>query len=113
MSEAFTVTLRHAGEAELSFTCAGEATVLAAARRANVILHVACEQGGCGACRARIVEGEVHYPLPASLRWLDEAAGSDCYALLCRAAPCSDLIVETAHPWKRREAAPLSRLIGG
>lgn len=113
MGDAVTVTLRHAGEAEISFTCATDDTVLAAARQANVILHVACEQGGCGACRARIVAGEVRYPLPASLRWLDEAAGNECYALLCRAVPSSDLIVETAHPWKRREAAPLSRLIGG
>ena len=49
----------------------------------------------------------------AALRWLDEGAGSDCYALLCRAVPRSALVVETAHPWKQRTEAPLSRLIGG
>lgn len=112
MADTLTVTLRHAGQAELSFACPADETVLVAARRAGVILHVACEQGGCGACRARIVEGDVHYPLPASLRWLDEGAGSDCYALLCRAVPTGTLIVETAQPWKRRDASPLSRLIG-
>ena len=113
MAGGVTVTLRHAGQAELSFVCPTDETVLVAARRANVILHVACEQGGCGACRARIVEGEVHYPLPASLRWLDEGSGGDCYALLCRAVPTHTLVVETAHPWKQREGSPLSRLIGG
>jgi ferredoxin len=113
MADSVTVTLRHVGQAELSFPCPTDETVLVAARRAGVILHVACEQGGCGACRARIVEGDVHYPLPASLRWLDEGSGSDCYALLCRAVPQSTLLVETAHPWKQRSSKPLSSLIGG
>jgi ferredoxin len=54
------VTLRHTGQPQLQFECGAGDTVLAAARRAGVVLHVACEQGGCGACRARIVEGEVH-----------------------------------------------------
>ncbi|HCZ48659.1 MAG TPA: hypothetical protein DCZ11_06610 [Gammaproteobacteria bacterium] len=108
------VTLRHAGQPELQFECSAGDTVLAAARRAGIILHAACEQGGCGACRARIVDGEVHYPLPASARWLDEGAGSDCYALLCRAVPISDtLVLETAYRWRQRESAPLSRLMGG
>jgi ferredoxin len=111
MADSVTVTLRHAGQAELTFSCPTDETVLVAARRAGVILHVACEQGGCGACRARIVEGDVHYPLPASLRWLDEGSGSDRYALLCRAVPTRALVVDTAHPWKQRDAAPLSRLM--
>lgn len=111
MNAALTVTLRHAGQDEISFPCAPDDTVLVAARRAHVVLHVACEQGGCGACRARIVEGKVHYPLPASLRWLDEGAGSDSYALLCRAVPTGTLVAETAHPWKRRDSTPLSRLM--
>ena len=107
------VTLRHAGHTEVSFRCQADDTVLAAARRAGVTLHVACEQGGCGACRARIVEGAVHYPLPASSRWLDEGSGSEDYTLLCRAVPTSPLVVETAHPWQLRESAPLSRILGG
>ncbi len=107
------VTLRHAGQAEISFACEADDTVLVAARRAGVTLHVACEQGGCGACRARIVEGAVHYPLPASSRWLDEASGSECYTLLCRAVPTGPLVVETAHPWRHQERTPLSRLMGG
>ena len=106
------VTLRHAGQAEISFACEADDTVLIAARRAGVTLHVACEQGGCGACRARIVEGAVHYPLPASSRWLDEGSGSEDYTLLCRAVPSSPLVVETAHPWRHQERAPLSRLMG-
>lgn len=107
------VTLRHAGQSEVSFACEADDTVLAAARRAGVTLHVACEQGGCGACRARVVQGTVHYPLPASSRWLDEGSGSEDYTLLCRAVPTSRLVVETAHPWRQRDSAPLSRILGG
>ena len=106
------VTLRHAGQAQISFDCEADDTVLVAARRVGVSLHVACEQGGCGACRARIVEGAVHYPVPASSRWLDEASGSECYTLLCRAVPSRPLVVETAHPWRQQERTPLSRLMG-
>lgn len=107
------VTLRHAGRSEVSFACEADDTVLVAARRAGVTLHAACEQGGCGACRARVVEGTVHYPLPASSRWLDEGSGSEDYTLLCRAVPISRLVVETAHPWRQRDSAPLSRILGG
>lgn len=106
------VTLRHANQPEVSFACEADETVVTAARRAAITIHVACEQGGCGACRARIVAGTVHYPLPASARWLDEASGSDCYTLLCRAVPTSALVIETAHPWRHVENSPLSRLIG-
>ncbi len=105
------VTVRHAHHPEVSFDCEADETVVVAARRAAVILHVACEQGGCGACRARVHSGTVHYPLPASSSWLDEASGSDSYTLLCRAVPTSTLVVETAHPWKRSERTPLSRLM--
>ena len=104
------VTLRHAGQSEVSFACAANDTVLAAARRAGG--HAARgEQGGCGACRARIVEGAVHYPVPASSRWLDEASAAKRHTLLCRAVPSRPLVVETAHPWRQQERTPLSRLM--
>lgn len=67
--------------------------VLAAALRQGVMLPYSCKNGTCGSCRALLQHGEVHYPFhpPLALEDSDIAEG---YALLCQAAPRSDLVVE-------------------
>ncbi|MGH8283717.1 MAG: CDP-6-deoxy-delta-3,4-glucoseen reductase [Gammaproteobacteria bacterium] len=72
---------------------AGE-PVLQAARRQDVHLSHDCGSGSCGACRARLISGQVHYPegLPLALSALEMQHGE---ALLCRAVPLSDLELDT------------------
>ena len=67
--------------------------VLAAALRQGVMLPYSCKNGTCGSCRGRLQSGKVHYPFhpPLALEDGDDAEG---YALLCQAAPLSDLVVE-------------------
>mgnify|MGYP000737153193 CR=1 FL=1 len=67
-------------------------TLLEAALYQEIGLPYGCQSGGCGACRARIVSGEVEYDYdPPALSEREKAEG---YALLCQARPRSDLVIQ-------------------
>lgn len=64
-------------------------TVLDAAVRQDIALPFGCQSGGCGACRARLIEGKIDYTLPPhALAPAEIDAG---YVLLCQARPSTDL----------------------
>lgn len=66
-------------------------TVLDAAVRQDIALPFGCQSGGCGACRARLIEGEINYTLPPhALAPAEIEAG---YVLLCQAQPSTDLML--------------------
>lgn len=68
-------------------------SVLAAGLRAGLHLPHSCRGGSCGACEARVLEGDLHYPngQPPGLTAMDLEAG---LALLCQARARSDLVLE-------------------
>ena len=68
-------------------------TVLSAALAAHVNLPHSCKGGSCGSCRARLLDGQIHYPRgrPLGLSAEDERAG---FVLLCQAHADSELVVE-------------------
>ncbi len=75
-----------------SFDCALTEPVLEAAQRAKLFLPYGCKTGACGACRARLISGEVAYDYePLGLSEEEVAEG---YTLLCLARPRSDLVVQ-------------------
>lgn len=75
-----------------TFEAADEQTLLDAALSAEVAVAYGCQSGGCGACRARLVSGQVDYLYdPPALSEAEKDAG---YMLLCQARPCSDLEIE-------------------
>lgn len=76
-----------------TFEVAEHETVLAAALRQRIHLPCGCHGGSCAQCRARVVAGEVAYPdgPPLGLAAPDLSRGE---ALLCRAVPRSNLIIE-------------------
>ncbi len=67
--------------------------VLEAALRAGLNLPHSCKSGHCGSCRARLVNGAIHYPngRPLGLSAAEEASG---FVLLCQARADTDLVVE-------------------
>ena len=71
---------------------AGE-SVLAAALRQGVALPYGCRNGACRSCRARILEGRVHYPdgPPKALQPSDH---DDGFVLLCAAGLRGDARIE-------------------
>jgi ferredoxin-NADP reductase len=54
--------------------------VLAAARRAGYELPSGCEMGACGACRVKLIEGDIQIPDDACLSDSEKAQG---YRLIC------------------------------
>ncbi len=78
---------------DISFAIENNETVLEAALRQNISLPYGCRNGACGACKAKLASGTVHYDngLPSAITEQDQACGQ---ALLCSARPESDLVIE-------------------
>ena len=76
-----------------SFSAAPEQSLLDAAIAAGLHLAHSCRSGNCGACRARLLHGEVAYPYgtPLGLSSEDVAAGR---ILMCQARARTDLELE-------------------
>lgn len=68
-----------------------EATVLAAALAANVIIPTGCRNGVCGTCRLHKTSGEVEMHHNGGLSDREEREG---YILACCSRPRSDLVLE-------------------
>ena len=91
----FQVTIKQSNH---TFTVQDGETVLTAALREGYVLPYGCRNGACGACKGKIVEGQVDYgsAQPYVLAEFEKKAG---LALFCQATPRSDLIIE-AHEIK-------------
>ena len=76
-----------------TFTCDEGETLLTAALREGFILPYGCRNGACGACKGRILEGEVDYgnPQPYVLPEFEKKNG---LALFCQARPLTELVIE-------------------
>ena len=91
---AYKVDVRNSGE---QFTVEPGESILAAARRQNIMLPWGCDGGVCGACIYTIIEGSVEYPdgQPFGLFDEDLEAGK---GLCCVGYPTSDMIIEMEYP---------------
>ncbi len=77
-----------------SFSAEPDRPVLDAALNAGFNLPHSCKSGNCGACRARLLQGEVAYPNGKPLG-LCEPQAADGLILLCQAHARTDLLLET------------------
>ncbi|HQR04867.1 MAG: CDP-6-deoxy-delta-3,4-glucoseen reductase [Proteobacteria bacterium] len=87
---AFRITLQPSGHA---FAAPADETILATADSAGLILPYGCRNGACGACKAQVVSGEIE-PGEYQEKALSAAERAQGKALLCRARPLSDLVLE-------------------
>jgi ferredoxin-NADP reductase len=69
-------------------------TLLEAATAAGIDLDFSCTMGGCGACKARLVEGDVVLDEP---NCLSEAERAEGLVLTCVGRPRSDVTIERLH----------------
>lgn len=90
----YKVTIRNSGEC--FFVESGE-NILHAAKRQGVILPYGCDNGICGACIYKTIEGSVTYPDGQPLALFDEdlEAGK---GLCCVGFPDSDMLIELEYP---------------
>jgi CDP-4-dehydro-6-deoxyglucose reductase len=85
------VTLVNSGR---RFNAAADESLLDAAQSAALNLPHSCRGGNCGACKARLVHGEIHYPNGAPLG-LAAGETAEGLILMCQARARSDLSLET------------------
>ncbi len=84
----FTVSIASTGQ---TFSTSPEQSILSAALEAGIILPYACNNGGCGTCKAKVLNG-VHQTRSTYLTEDERAQG---YALLCSSFAQSDVLIET------------------
>jgi CDP-4-dehydro-6-deoxyglucose reductase, E3 len=96
------ITLSNLGA---GFEAAADEPLLDAARKASLNLPHSCKGGNCGACKARLLRGEIHYPFGAPLG-LSASEMEEGLILLCQARARSDLILETFEIRAADEPAP-------
>jgi CDP-4-dehydro-6-deoxyglucose reductase, E3 len=87
---AFTTTIQPSGH---SFPVEADETILEAGLRHGYTLPYSCRDGVCGACKGKVLQGEVdHGKYQGST--LSDAEKSVGMALFCCAKPKSDLVIE-------------------
>ncbi|MBK8266604.1 MAG: ferredoxin--NADP reductase [Nannocystis sp.] len=89
-SVATRLTLRRAG-GETEVIAAAGATLLEAGLAAGLAMPFSCGLGGCGACKVRLVDGEVALEEPNCLSAEERAGG---FVLACVAAPLRPCTIE-------------------
>ena len=77
-----------------SFSAAADLALLDAAQQAALNLPHSCKGGNCGACKARLLRGEIWYPNGKPLG-LSDAEVEEGLILLCQARARSELLLET------------------
>jgi len=86
----YTITLHPSGHA---YACPPGTPVLKAGLDNGLFMPYSCRSGICRTCRATIVEGRVDYG-DVHPSCLDEDDKRQGYALLCKATPLTDLVVQ-------------------
>jgi len=86
----FQITIQPSGH---QFSVQPDDTILNAALEAGYTLPYGCRNGGCGACKGKVLEGTVDHcdSQPNVLSGEEKASGK---ALFCCAKPTSDLTIE-------------------
>lgn len=77
-----------------NFSVAADQSLLDAALDASLNLPHSCKGGNCGACRARLLQGEVYYPNGPPLG-LSDGEVAEGLILLCQARARGDVSLET------------------
>lgn len=84
------------------YVCASDEKVLSVLEReGQKKVRIGCRQGGCGACRVKVLSGTYETAKMSRAHVTPEEAAQG-YALSCRLFPRSDLVIEPAFVGPRR-----------
>ncbi|HVY99074.1 MAG TPA: 2Fe-2S iron-sulfur cluster-binding protein [Dongiaceae bacterium] len=80
----------------VSYSCGRDQKVLLALEGSRqMAVRVGCRQGGCGACRVRVVSGQ-YRTTKMSVDHVTPEERAQGFVLSCRLFPESDLVIEPA-----------------
>ncbi len=80
------------GSSEESFPTCNEETILESALKNGYGFPYGCRNGDCGACKGKLIEGNISYKNEVS--GISNKEIEEGYALFCQAVPESDVIIE-------------------
>lgn len=86
----YTITL---SPFEKEFVCEEDETILAAGLRQGYNLRYGCKHGGCGSCKALVVDGQADQEDASSFALMDFEREQG-YVLLCSSYPLEDITIE-------------------
>jgi toluene monooxygenase electron transfer component len=92
-----------------SFVCASDETILSAGLRAGLGLQYECNAGACGACKIKLLTGQVTSLRPDSPA-LSEADHRRGRILACQSVPLEDCTIAVVDDPARRPPIPPQRL---
>ncbi|MBJ8347074.1 2Fe-2S iron-sulfur cluster-binding protein [Antrihabitans sp. YC2-6] len=82
--------------ANVRFSVEPGESIVDAVRRIGYRTRYCCRRGGCGACKADLVAGTVHYSVPIAESVLSVAERREGKCLPCRAHPVGEIVIRLA-----------------
>lgn len=108
----YKVTLKARGQ-QFEYSCASNVTPLRAARDQFIPIPTGCQQGGCGMCKIKVLDGQYAQELVRSHGALSDEELDNGYALACCMMPKGDLDIITVEDYEKQrnesDAAELAR----
>lgn len=80
---------------KIQFVSESSSTILSSALDNDIHMEYSCSDGACGACRVKLIEGQVSQP--DSSEGLSAQDKSTGYILSCQSNPLSDIILEAKY----------------
>ncbi|MFK8069025.1 MAG: CDP-6-deoxy-delta-3,4-glucoseen reductase [Gammaproteobacteria bacterium] len=87
---------------QTEFNCSNDEAILDAALREGIQLPYGCRGGSCGACKTRLIEGEIEYG-DTEPEALTEKEMEEGYILCCQARAKTDLILKASEVTETKE----------
>ncbi|MCQ6275475.1 2Fe-2S iron-sulfur cluster binding domain-containing protein [Bacillus sp. V3B] len=98
----YKVTLKARGQ-QFGYSCPPNVTPLRAARDQFIPIPTGCQQGGCGMCKVKVLDGQYAQELVRSHEVLSNEELKNGYALACCMTPKGDLDIITVEDYEKRQ----------
>jgi len=89
---------------QFEYPCAPGQTPLRAARNQFIPFPTGCQQGGCGMCKVKVLDGEYDHDLTRSHEYLSDEELNNRFALACCMTPKSDLNIITIEDYEKQQS---------
>ena len=81
---------------DMEFHCRADESIIDAIRRNGYRTRYLCRRGGCGLCKAKLIDGDVRYADTLATTVLSDEEASAGAVLPCRARPSGPVTIQLA-----------------